>query len=144
MGHGSGAYFSNEIGCLRSNVLRGVGSFSGFGPDGNCGAKLAAFIGHNPNDTFVDWATMGWPAVQFWTNQDGCNDPGAMPTTPYPGDGTTGNPLPCQPIAGCDPTYPVTLCLYDYSNQWDGNDAFPLQWGGRAAMDFFMALPQVP
>ena len=73
-----------------------------------------------------------------------CNDPGAMPTAPYPGDGTSGDPLPCQAFAGCDLNYPVSLCLYDYSDRLDGNDAFPLQWGGRAATDFFLALPNVP
>jgi hypothetical protein len=67
-----------------------------------------------------------------------------MPTAPYPGNGTTGDPLPCQAFAGCDPDYPVTLCLYDYSDELDGNDAFPLQWGGKAVADFFLALPNVP
>ena len=105
---------------------------------------MAAFLGHNPNETWVAWPTYGWPSTQFWLQQNGCSDPGAMPTAPYPGDGTTGNPLPCQPFAGCDPNYPVTLCLYDYSDPWDGTNAFPAQWGGRAPMDFFLALPQVP
>ncbi len=143
MGHGAGAFFATELGCLRSGVLRGVGPFSGGGPDGTCGGKLAAFIGHNPNDTLLDWATTGWPTVQFWASEDGCSDPGAMPTAAYPGDGTTGNPPPCQGLAGCDANYPVTLCLYDYSDEWDGNTAFPSQWAAKAATDFFLALPPV-
>jgi polyhydroxybutyrate depolymerase len=139
-GHGAGAYFSNQLGCLRSAVLRGVGPFAAGGPDGGCGGKVAAFIGHNPNDTSA-WADMGWPTVQFWTKRNGCDDPGAMPTAPYPGDGMTGNPLPCRAFAGCDPNYPVMLCLYEYSDQWDGNAAFPIQWGAKAVTDFFLALP---
>ncbi|MBN1609056.1 MAG: hypothetical protein JW940_20680 [Polyangiaceae bacterium] len=144
IGHGAGAYFVNQLGCLRSSVLRGVAPFAGGGPDGGCGGKVAAFIGWNPYETVVAWSTFGWPTTQFWTNRNGCSDPGVMPTAPYPGDGTAGDPLPCQAFAGCDPNYPVSLCLYDYSDRLDGNDAFPLQWGGRAATDFFLALPNVP
>jgi polyhydroxybutyrate depolymerase len=144
IGHGAGAYFTNQLGCLRSGVLRGVGPFAGGGPDGGCSGKAAAFIGWNPSETVVPWSTFGWFTTKFWTQQNGCGDPGAMPTAPYPGDGTTGSPAPCQPFVGCDPSYPVTLCLYDYSDPLDGNDAFPLQWGGRAATDFFLALPRVP
>jgi polyhydroxybutyrate depolymerase len=142
-GHSAGAMFSNQLGCQRSNVLRGVGPFAGGGPSGKCGGKVAAFIGHNPNETLVVWSTMGWPTVQFWTKQNGCSDPGAMPTAPYPGDGTTGNPRPCKTFAGCDPNYPVMLCLYQYSDQWDGNHAFPVEWGGTAVTDFFLGLPRV-
>jgi polyhydroxybutyrate depolymerase len=141
MGHSAGAFFSNELGCTRSNVVRGVGPFNGGGPFGSCGGKVAAFIVHNPNDS---WAGTGWPTTQFWTKQNGCNDPGAMPTAAFPGNSTTGNPLPCQAYAGCDPNYPVTLCLHSYSDQWDGDHAFAVQWGARAVTDFFLALPKVP
>jgi hypothetical protein len=37
----------------------------------------------------------------------------------------------------------VTLCLYDYSNQWDGPHAFPVEWAANAVTDFFLALPKV-
>jgi polyhydroxybutyrate depolymerase len=144
IGHSAGAYFSNGLGCERSNVLRGIAPVAGGGPDGNCGGKVAAFIVHNPAETLVVWATYGWPTTQFWTNKDGCGDIGAMPTAAFPGDSTTGNPLPCKAFAGCDPNYPVTLCLHSYTDQYDGAHAFPPQWAGRAAMDFFLALPKVP
>jgi polyhydroxybutyrate depolymerase len=142
-GHSAGAMFSNQLGCERSTVLRGVGPFAGGGPSGNCGGKVAAFIGHNPNETLVVWSSMGWPTVEFWRDKNGCSEPTTMPTAPYPGDGATGNPLPCKTMAGCDPNYPLMLCLYQYSDQWDGNHAFPVQWGGKTVTDFFLGLPKV-
>jgi poly(3-hydroxybutyrate) depolymerase len=162
IGHGDGAIIANQLACLRGNVLRGVGPFAGAGPAeraaGGCTGKVAAFIGHNPNEGdptecgavsggscpwILLWAETGWPTTLYWTKQDGCADPGAMPTAPFPGDSTTGDPLPCQSFAGCDGNYPVTLCLHDYWNRWDGPHAFPSQWGPRAATDFFLALPKV-
>ncbi|MBN1610755.1 MAG: hypothetical protein JW940_29260, partial [Polyangiaceae bacterium] len=90
------------------------------------------------------WAETGWPTTQYWTKQDGCADPGAMPTVPLAGDGTTGAPPPCTSFEGCDGNYPVTLCLYDYWNQSIGPHAFPVQWGARLMTDFFLALASVP
>jgi poly(3-hydroxybutyrate) depolymerase len=160
MGHGDGAIISNQLACLRGNVLRGVGSFAGAGPEANpttgCTGKVAAFIGHNPKEgdtaecanvsggdcpwTLL-WADTGWPTTQYWTKKNGCGDPGAMPTTPFAGDAETGNPLPCQSFSGCSDKYPVTLCLYDYWDRVDGPHALPIQWGAKAATDFFLALP---
>jgi polyhydroxybutyrate depolymerase len=144
MGHGDGAMFANELGCGRSDVLRGVGPVAGWGPIDSCGGKVAAMVVHNPDDDFVVWSTYGWPTVQFWTDENECGDPGTMPTEAFPGDGTTGAPLPCQAMPGCDADYPVTLCLHDYTNQWDGADAFPSQWGGDAVTEFFLALSRAP
>jgi poly(3-hydroxybutyrate) depolymerase len=162
MGHSAGAMMSNQLGCVRSDVLRGVGPFAGAGPmeygGTKCGGKVAAFIGHNPKEGdptecakfdggvcpwVVKWATTGWPTTQFWIKKNGCTPPDAMPTEAFPGDSKTGNPLPCQTLAGCDPSYPLTLCLYDYSSQWDGPHAFPVEWGAKAVTDFFLALPKV-
>jgi poly(3-hydroxybutyrate) depolymerase len=114
MGHGDGAIIANQLACLRGNILRGVGPFGGAGPADRAGAsctgKVAALVGHNPNEgdavqcgkvtggscpwTLL-WADTGWPTTQYWARQNGCSDPGAMPTTPFAGNGTTGNPLPC-------------------------------------------------
>jgi poly(3-hydroxybutyrate) depolymerase len=162
MGHGDGAILSNHLACLRGDVIRGVGPFSGAGPailGTRCIGKVAAFIGHNPKEgdpvecaqvsggscpwTLL-WAETGWPTTQYWTQQDGCADPGAMPTVPLAGDGTTGAPPPCTSFVGCDGNYPVTLCLYDYWNQSIGPHAFPVQWGARLMTDFFLALASVP
>jgi poly(3-hydroxybutyrate) depolymerase len=161
MGHAAGAMIANQLSCLRSDVLRGVGSFSGDGPDEDpgvaCTGKVAAFIGHNPKEGdaaecaklssgscpwVLLWANTGWPTTQFWTKKDGCADPGSMPTAAFEGNSSTGNPLPCKSFAGCDANYPVTLCLYDYWDQWDGPHAFPSPWGAKAVTDFFLALPQ--
>jgi len=163
MGHGDGAIIANQLACLRGNILRGVGPFGGAGPveraSASCTGKVAALVGHNPNEgdavqcgsvtggscpwTLL-WADTGWPTTQYWARQNGCSDPGPMPTAPFAGDGTTGNPLPCQSLAGCGASYPVTLCLHDYWNQMDGPHAFPVSWGARAATDFFLALPRPP
>lgn len=160
MGHGDGAIIANQLACLRGNVLRAVASFAGAGPEASpaagCTGKVAAFIGHNPNEgdaaecaqvtggfcpwTLL-WADTGWPTTQYWTKKNGCGDPGAMPTVPFAGDGETGNPAPCKSFSGCDSQHPVTLCLYDYSDHVDGPHAFPTPWGAKAATDFFLALP---
>ena len=160
MGHSAGGLISNYLGCFRGNVLRGIGPFSGWGPTRDAGGgtislaclgkKVAAYIVHNPKEGdatecakaggcqyIVDWPTLGWPSVQYWTNIDGCGNIGAMPTAAF-----SGSP-PCQAYAGCDSNYPVTLCLYDYSDQYDGPHAFPVQWGAKAVTDFFLALPKV-
>jgi poly(3-hydroxybutyrate) depolymerase len=162
MGHGDGAIIANQLACLRGNVLRGVAPFAGAGPDesqgATCTGKVAAFIGHDPNEgdpaqcgrvtggscpwSFL-WADTGWPTTQYWTKQNGCPGTAAMPTVAFAGDGTTGSPLPCQPMSGCSRSYPVSLCLYDYWNQEDGPHAFPVQWGARAATDFFLSLPKI-
>lgn len=161
MGHSAGGFISNYLGCVRSNVLRGIGPFAGAGPYETpvtrCG-KVAAFIGHNPKEGdpdecakvssgtcpwIVSWPDYGWPTTQFWSSKSACQGLGSMPTEAFPGNGTTGDPLPCQAIAGCDARYPVTLCLYDYSDQWVGPHAFPNRWAARAAADFFLGLPAV-
>jgi poly(3-hydroxybutyrate) depolymerase len=160
MGHGDGAIIANQLACLRGKVLRGVAPFAGSGPDETqgCTGKVAAFIGHDPNEgdsaqcgrvtggscpwSFL-WADTGWPTTQSWTKQNGCSVAGTMATAPFAGDGTTGSPLPCQAVSGCSRSYPVTLCLYDYWNQEDGPHAFPVQWGARSAIDFFLSLPKV-
>ena len=163
MGHGDGAILSNQLACLRGNVLRGVGSFAGAGPEvvapTGCTGKVAAFIGHNPKEGdatecaqvpggqcpwILPWADTGWPTTQYWTKKNGCGDPGTMPTAPFAGDAETGNPLPCQTFLGCNRAYPVTLCLYDYWDRVDGPHALPIQWGTKAATDFFLALPKTP
>jgi polyhydroxybutyrate depolymerase len=162
MGHGDGGIIVNQLACLRGKVLRGVAPFAGAGPEESgatsCSGKVAAIIGHDPNEgdaaecgrvssgscpwTLL-WAETGWPTTRYWMKQNGCSDPGPMPTAPYAGNGTTGNPLPCQSLAGCGGAYPVTLCLYEYWNQEDGPHAFPTPWAARAATDFFLALPRV-
>jgi poly(3-hydroxybutyrate) depolymerase len=162
IGHSAGGFISNQLGCERGTVLRGVGPFAGGGPmQGSwagveCTSKVAAFIGHNPYEGdpelcaqmdggecpwVVEWESTGWQTTLFWTEQNECDDPGEMPTTHFDGNGETGDPLPCRDYSGCDPSYPVRLCLYDHTNQWDGPHAMPSQWGARAAIDFFLALP---
>jgi poly(3-hydroxybutyrate) depolymerase len=157
MGHSAGGFISNQLACVRSNVLRGIGPVAGGGPEGNCGGKVAAIVLHNPKEGdptecakmsggscpwVVLWSDSGWPTVQYWTSKNNCSAIGGMPTTAFAGNSTTGNPLPCKAYTGCDANYPVTLCLYDYSDQWDGPHAFPVQWGGKAITDFFLGLPK--
>ncbi len=162
MGHGDGAILSNQLACIRGNVVRGVGSFSGAGPAQSvgtgCVGKVAAFIGHDPKEGdpvecakvsggscpwILLWQKTGWPTTQYWAGVNSCGDIGAIPTAAFDGNSTTGDPLPCKSFAGCNANYPVTLCLYDYSTQWDGPHAFPTPWGGKVVTDFFLGLPRV-
>ena len=168
MGHSAGGLISNYLGCVRGNILRGIGPFSGWGPttsaggrtiSAQCVGKVATFVGHNPKEGdpdecaklsggkcpwVVDWETLGWPTVQHWTSKDSCGDIGAMPTAALEGNSTTGDPPPCKSFTGCPADYPVRLCLYDYANQNIGPHAFPTPWGAKAVTDFFLGLPKVP
>lgn len=144
IGHSAGAVMANVLGCDRSDVVRGVGPFNGGGPDGSCPRPMAAIIVHNPADPVVSWSDRMWPTTEFWTKNAGCDPIGAMPTSAFSGNSTTGNPLPCKSYPGCSPGNPVTLCLHGYSDQWDQNHAFPVQWGAKAVTDFFLALPRRP
>jgi poly(3-hydroxybutyrate) depolymerase len=150
MGHSAGAMISNQFGYIRGTVLRGIAPFNGGGPytyrSSSGTGKVAAFIGHNPYELSaatdscpwaVPWATTGWPSLKFWCKNNGCNDPGEMPTAPF-----SGTP-PCSTYTGCDPNYSVVLCLYDYSDKWDCQHAFPTPWGAKAAVDFFLSLPSL-
>ena len=117
---------------------------------------MAAFIGHNPYEGFpevcaetssgdcpwiVEWENLGWPSTQHWTERNECDDPGEMPAMHFDGDSANGDPLPCEDYAGCAPSYPVRLCLYDWVNDNIGPHAFPTNWGAKAVIDFFLALP---
>jgi poly(3-hydroxybutyrate) depolymerase len=168
IGHSAGGLMSNYLGCIRGDIVRAIGPFSGWGPtrsamgrtiSAQCVGSVAAFVGHNPREGdpdecaklsggkcpwIVDWETLGWPTVEYWTSEDSCGDIGAMPTAAFDGNSTTGDPLPCKSFAGCDANDPVMLCLYDYSNQNIGPHAFPTQWGAKAVTDFFLGLPKVP
>jgi hypothetical protein len=57
-----------------------------------------------------------------------------------PTDAFTGTP-PCQALAGCNSHAPVTLCLYDYSDQYSGPHAWPVAWLAGYLVDQFLGLP---
>jgi poly(3-hydroxybutyrate) depolymerase len=149
MGHSAGAMISNQFAYERK-VLRGIAPFSGGGPYTSSKipspGKVATFVGHNPYELTtatdscqyaVPWKSTGWPTLKYWCKTNGCNDPSPMPTEPF-----SGTP-PCSTYAGCDPNYPVVLCFYNYTDKWDCQHAFPTPWGAKAAVDFFLNLPQV-
>lgn len=143
MGHSAGAVISNVLGCDRGDVLRGVGPFNGGGPSKNCPKRMAAFVVHNTDDYLVKWSDTGWLTTKYWTSENGCDPIGAMPRSAYPGNSTTGDPLPCKAFPGCGSDFPVTLCLHSYSDMYDKTHAFPVQWGAKAMADFFLALARV-
>jgi len=159
LGHAAGGMMANQLACIRGDRVRGVVAFAGLGPQESAGVacvgKVAALIGYNPKEADCalsggpclwqppSWPDTGWPTVQFWTKKNGCSDPGAMPTAAFAGNSSTGDPLPCKAFAGCDPNYPVMLCLHDYSDAWDGPYAFPTPWAAKAATDFLLALTAV-
>ena len=142
MGHSAGAVISNVLGCDRGDTLRAVGPFAGGGPSKNCPKPMAAFVVHNTADYLVKWSDTGWLTTKYWTSKSGCDPIGAMPTSAYAENSTTGAPLPCKAFSGCDSDFPVTLCLHSYSDEYDKTHAFPVRWGAKAMTDFFLALPR--
>jgi polyhydroxybutyrate depolymerase len=100
-GYSNGGYFSNQLGCRRGSVLRGVVSHAGGGPygmndeyDGNgdlvCPeSSVAALIVHGAADTGVALSE-GQSSRDHWRRVNGCSS-SSMPATPSP----------CIAYAGC-------------------------------------------
>lgn len=99
VGHATGAMFANSLACMRSDVLRGLGSLSGAAPVGACAGKIAAWITQGNADSSV---TLGRGNRDFWARQDGCN----------PNVQHQVEPPPCVAYDSCDSGFPVHYCEY--------------------------------
>lgn len=109
VGTSSGAYFVNQLGCARGNVLRAIASHAGGGPFAVSGGTydekgrlvcptptIAAAIFHGLADTNVA-PSEGEKAIAHWSSWNGCSDT-RQPTTPSP----------CEAPVGCK--NPVLVC----------------------------------
>jgi polyhydroxybutyrate depolymerase len=104
-GHSSGGYFTNALGCVRGDVIRGIAPQSGAGPinSKSCKGPMPAIIIHGKNDTSVK-PEEGVKSRDFWAKADKCDT----------SNGTTStiNPV-CFDYSGCQTGYPIVYCPYD-------------------------------
>lgn len=110
-GFSRGAFFANQLGCFRGDVLRGVSSHSGGGPYSNSAGDfdsngffkcpkpaVAALTIHGDADNTVPYAA-GVKARDHWRLRNAC--------------GTTSKaylPSPCITYDGCPSGHPVAWC----------------------------------
>lgn len=130
-GSSMGAYFTNQLGCRRGDVLRAIAPHAGSGPydvasayddDGHlkCPTRpVAAMIFHGDKDRSVKLEE-GMSSRDHWAWANGCK--GAPSST---------TPSPCVAYAGC--ARPVLWCQIPGGTHriWDA--------GPKASWDFFRA-----
>lgn len=126
-GHSFGGFFSNTLGCVRGNVLRGIGPVAGGGPGGACTGQVAAWITHGEGDEVVD-PFLGEMSHRHWRDANSCD-----------AETELVDPSPCETHLGCDDGYPVTWCLHMEQTQGIGAHGWPT-FAGAAIWAFFEAL----
>ena len=98
-GYSYGARMSNELGCLRPGIIRGIAPVKGYGPIGPCASgTVATFINNASDDRKVPIAK-GIATRNFWTAKNQCSSA----TIPVP-------PSPCVQYSGCMTGKPVRWC----------------------------------
>ncbi len=125
-GHSFGGYMSNQIGCFRGDVIRGIGLVAGGGPYGGaCSGQVATWLAHGTVDAVVPYGE-GTNSHEHWSAANGCA-----------GAGDAVDPAPCVADADCDPESPVTWCSHDEAG-FSGH-GWP-NWAGPGIWSFFAAL----
>jgi polyhydroxybutyrate depolymerase len=110
-GFSRGAFFANQLGCFRGDVLRGISGNSGGGPYSNNGSDfdqngffkcpkpaVAALTIHGESDGAVPYSA-GLKTRDHWRLRNACG----TTSKPYP-------PSPCITYDGCPTGHPVAWC----------------------------------
>jgi poly(3-hydroxybutyrate) depolymerase len=99
VGYSSGSWLANQLGCIRSNVLRATATVTGGDPGvRNCTGQIAQMFVHDTTD--MDNVIAGSiSARDRLLTANHCT----MTTMPQA-------PSPCVRYQGCDPGYPVVWC----------------------------------
>jgi poly(3-hydroxybutyrate) depolymerase len=111
-GHSRGAFMSSLLGCVRGDVVRGIGVVSGGVPPAIASMKCApraAWIAHGTGDRELPIATWGQPIRDLWLKANGC---GA--TT------TETSPAPAVAYQGCAAGAPLHWFAFDGGHVWPG------------------------
>jgi poly(3-hydroxybutyrate) depolymerase len=99
VGYSSGSWLANQLGCIRADVLRGLGTVTGGNPGvRNCTGPIAQMFVHDEDD-MDNQISGGISARDRLLMQNNCT----MTTMPQ-------DPSPCVRYQGCDPGYPVVWC----------------------------------
>lgn len=74
IGHSMGAIFSNHLGCVRGDVLRGIAPVAGAGPlaDTVCNGQVAVWIAHGDPDPVVAFSS-GVASRDYWLGRNHCS-----------------------------------------------------------------------
>jgi polyhydroxybutyrate depolymerase len=124
-GHSFGGYMSNQIGCLRGDVIRAIGLVAGGGPYGVCSGQVAAWLAHGTVDEVVPYAE-GVSSHEHWSAANHCTGPGPAV-----------DPAPCVADDGCDADSPVVWCSH---SEPDLNGHGWPNWAGAGIWAFFASL----
>jgi polyhydroxybutyrate depolymerase len=132
-GVSNGAYFANQLGCLRGGSIAAVAAHSGGGPSSadlsatgqlECPQKpVAAIIVHGASDPVVP-LTEGQASRDHWTRVNGCRSGGLE----------VFDPAPCKTQLACAKSRPVVYCEIPGLAHTIWPDA------PRAAWNFFSSL----
>ena len=133
VGHSLGAWFVNDLGCARGDVLRAIGTIAGAMSRAECRGGVAAMLFHNPRDRHVRYR-WGLEARDRLRAADG--------------DGEHAQELSfdgfaCQRYGGASARNPVLWCPYT-KNLGHSGRYYPHHWpdgAARAILDFFDSLP---
>ena len=120
-GQSNGAFFVNELGCRRPDVLRAIAPVAGGGPSWypDCTETMAVMVVHGNADETVP-IEQGINARDFWLGANGC-DAASIPIDP---------PV-CNAYVGCDE--PVLWCPHAGDHEWP-------EFAGPTIRGFFLAL----
>jgi polyhydroxybutyrate depolymerase len=125
-GHSFGGYMSNQLGCFRGDVVRGIGLVAGGGPYGGaCSGQVATWIAHGTGDQVVPYSE-GTNSHEHWSAANGCSGPG-----------DAVDPAPCVADADCDAEHPVVWCSH---SEADFNGHGWPNWVGAGIWAFFAQL----
>jgi poly(3-hydroxybutyrate) depolymerase len=114
LGHSSGGYFANILGCRKGELLSGVILLAGAAEEQMaCTAPLAALIMHGVRDVEVP-ISRGWSERDHYRERSGCS------TETAPG----GEPE-CAQYRDCSPGHPVIWCEHEEPTYGDTNHGWP-------------------
>ena len=127
VGFSSGAGMSEDVGCRRADLVRGIAGSEGWGAaQPPCVRPVAAILyDSNPGPGYAAWDPWGKSSEEERRVLNGCS----TTTRPAPGSG-------CSAFDGC--TAPFTNCV---QNPPSGTEHKWPTWFGKAAWDFLLAAP---
>lgn len=128
VGHSSGGYFSNILGCRFADRLRGIASIAGASQESGCEGRVAALLIHGVRDSVVSFAS-GVAQRDGYVARNGC---GMMVN-----DSTV---TPCVAYLGCAQGFPVQWCEHEEPTYENTNHGWP-SFASRAVGEFLFSLP---
>ncbi len=133
VGHSLGAWFVNNLGCARGDVLRAIGTIAGAMSRSDCRGGVAAMLFHNPRDRHVRYR---WGLVARDLLRASNGDAKRAERLSLDG-------FACQRYGAAAAANPVLFCPYT-NNRGHSGQYYPHHWpdgAARAMTDFFDSLP---